>query len=277
MNLRNEMETYWLKNKIILLGPYVGSIEDEILSFKPFINWFKKNIKSSNIIVSTHYNRQFLYEDAVIPIFKQYTKDEINQFRHKHKKIKAKDFLIIDKYIKNQILEVSDYNKKDIVSYNLGYSSIPNLSWYQKLFLSSENNSEKEGVTFIPHYSRPDKENRKIYDFLKNNCASLKVSGDKKTNLKEFNEIFEKENYNDIVYETIIYDILKSKVVVTPCSFWTLICKLYGVPVFSWGKNISYYKSIFNDNCKVIPFKMDDDINKILKPIEKYLKENLVC
>jgi hypothetical protein len=77
----------------------------------------------------------FLYpEEKIIPIFRQYTNDEENQYNHLHNKITAKDFQILKKIIIEDITNISDYNKRDIISYDLGYSTSPNKVSTQKIF-----------------------------------------------------------------------------------------------------------------------------------------------
>jgi hypothetical protein len=106
-----------------------------MFSFRPFVYWLKENFNFPNMIISTHYNRSFLYEDGVIPIFRQYTKSEKSQEKHRHKKINSKDYQYIINDIKDQISKISNFNKSDIIVYNLGYMSLPNISYKQKKFV----------------------------------------------------------------------------------------------------------------------------------------------
>lgn len=59
------------------------------------------------MIVSTHYNRSFMYDCSVIPIFKQYTHDEKGQIGHRHDRINAKDYQYLINDIKDQIAEMT--------------------------------------------------------------------------------------------------------------------------------------------------------------------------
>jgi hypothetical protein len=73
-----------------------------------------------------------------------------------------------------------------------------------------------------------------------------------------------------------VTSILSSKMVITPSSHWTFFCNLHNIPVFSWGNNISQYKDTFNFNniCIVIPFDKGNNVDILLKSIDKFVKEN---
>lgn len=36
-NYNSEMEMSWFENKLILCGPYVGDLSEELLTFRPFV------------------------------------------------------------------------------------------------------------------------------------------------------------------------------------------------------------------------------------------------
>lgn len=260
----------WLNNKIILLGPYVGSFEYEILWFKPFVNWFVSNFTFKDIFISTHYDRFFLYNEKIIPIMRQYTRDISLQNNHLHKKINATDYNVLKKIIIDNITEISGYDKKEIISYDLGYSSMPNKSSLQRRFIPLKIISESNPkVLFIPHLSTKRKDLKRTHSFLKNKCYFETIGG----NDTDF-------NITHNTYEEIIKKISKCKCVVTPCSFWTVICNLQNVPVFSWGKNISIYRGIYNfgnENSKIVYSEKKKDKffwNLLEEFIKKYNKEN---
>lgn len=264
------METYW-SDKIVLIGPFVGSFEYEMSCFRPFVYWLKNNFNFPNIIVSSHYNRSFLYDLPVIPIFKQYSNDEKGQLNHKHDRINAKDYQYLTNDIKDQLISISNWNKKDVIVYNLGYSSTPNFnSLYKKNFIPFFKHSKSNKMVFIPHKSRSNKELKKIH----NHFNEFLVIGPKQERLKEFNKLMDFSE--EIFYKELINELENCRCVITPCSFWTLICNLHQIPVFSWGNNISLYKNIYNFNNKKfkgIPFKKGNNINILIDSIYKFLEE----
>jgi len=270
------METSWFKDKIVLCGPFVGSFGEEIFSFRPFVYWLKENFDFPNIIISTHYNRSFLYEDGVIPIFRQYTKNEKNQEKHRHKKINAKDYQYLTNDIKDQISKVSNFNKGDIIVYNLGYMSLPNISYRQKRFVPLNGvDKNRNTILYIPEKSRTDEEHKKIWERLKD-LYDVEVTGDMSTRLHDCNKLFDTTDYHDRVYKEIVDKILSAKIVITPSSHWTFFCNLHSIPVFSWGNNISQYKDTFNfgNKCTIVPFDRGNNVDKLLKSIDKFVKEN---
>lgn len=212
------MEMSWFHNKIILCGPFVGSFEEEVLSFRPFVVWLRKNFNFPNVIVSTHYNRRFLYDENVVPIFKQYSKDEFGQKGHRHKRICLKDYNYIQNDIKDQISSVSSFNKGDIITYSLGYNKVPNISIYQKYFSTVFERQISDTVLVIPDISRPIKEFYSVIETLETLGIEYKVTGDYKTKLREYNELISDVDYFDKCYYDIMSDIVRAKYVITPCS-----------------------------------------------------------
>lgn len=272
------MGTSLLDKKIILVGPYVGSFSEEIFSFHPFVEWVNENFQKTNkIIISTHYNRSFLYKNKNIPIFTQYTKDEENQEKHRHKKINVNDYNIISKEIQRKIKDKYGFSINNIVKFNLGYGSLPNISWYQKRFKKIGERNQKNGdILFIPDISRSEKEQKRFLNYIAENFNNVKVVGDFKTHMHEKNEYFKNLNY-DSLYENIIKDILYCKCIVSPVSHWTLIGNLHKVPVFSWGKNVSLFKGTYkfdNNISMIVPYeKSKKDVHILMKSFESFYKK----
>jgi len=265
------MEMSLFDNKLVLIGPYVGSLETEITTFRPFYYWLKENFNFPNIIVSTHYNRSFLYDSPVIPIFKQYSNDEKGQIYHKHDRINAKDYQYLINDIKDQTVNITNWNKKDIVIYNLGYSSTANhnILMKKKFNTISHRIPSNDNILFIPHSSRPKKELKQIYNKINN----LKIICNRYSDFNEYNYLNEDGLH---YYERMIEEIMKCRCVITPCSFWTFICNLHNIPVFSWGDNISIYKNTYrfdNEHFKGIPFRKGNNINIVIQSINKFLEE----
>lgn len=273
-------EEYWFRDKIILCGPFVGEFREEILSFKPFVDWLNAFFSFPKIIISTHYNRKFLYEhkNEIIPIFSQYTKDEISQNGHKHNKINSRDYVYLTNEIRERVSKRYSINKGDIVIYNLGYSSLIKLSYYQKIFfpfLSPSTSTKKDKILYIPYYSRPRREHMEVIDTLFKKGLEVEVIGDMKTKIKEYNDLLDEYNYNDIVYSYILKKMMESKIIITPCSHWTILSNLHHLPVFSWGKNVSSYKSMFrfgNDKCTIVPFS-NSDASILKKSVNSFLEQ----
>ena len=242
-----------LQNKIVLLGPYVGNIKEELFTFKPFVDWFKRHFKYRNLFISTHYDRSFLYKDKNVPIFKQYTHDVLNQFNHTHKQINSYDYQVIKKSVIEDILSISSYKKSDIITYDLGYSFYSNICFTQRIFLPLDLIPvKKHKFLFVPDNSRKWKENLSVYRFL--------------SDISDINII----DFNLMSYEEIIRQVLGSEIIITPASHWTLLCNLHNKNVFSWGKNISVFKSYYNfDNEKCILYKTE---NKLEAGFWKFLK-----
>lgn len=264
------METSWFKNKMVLCGPFVGSIDEELMCFRPFVYWLRKYFNFQNFIISTHYDRKFLYDVDVLPIFRQYTNLEKNQKGHKHKNICSKDYNFLINELKDQISKISKFNKGDIVVYNLGYSSLPNIYFSQRHFTPIsflESTPQNDKILFIPDNSRPKKELKSIYEQYK---YYVDVVGDEHTYFKNL------RNPNVKGYESIIKEILGCKMVITPCCHWTFLCNLHGVPVFSWGKHVSLYKGIYNFNNKmsmIIPFQNKNKEEILIKSINMLMEK----
>lgn len=233
-----------LENRVVLFGPYIGDIKEELFTFKPFVDWFKQNFQYKNLFVSTHYSSSFLYDDKVIPIYKQYSNDVQNQKNHLHYHINATDYQVIKKSIIDTITEVSKYKKSDLVVYDLGYSTVPSISFSQKLFKPINLSVPKEDFILYIDNSPPSK------------------------NIISDNLIVSDPDWS---YEETVYNIIASKAVITPISHWVLLCNLHNKPVYTWGKGKSIFRSYYqfdNDWCKVMPNKKN--INSFIEEVEKW-------
>ena len=72
--------------------------------------------------------------------------------------------------------------------------------------------------------------------------------------------------------------ISNAKAVICPLSFWTTICNLQGVPVFSWGDNIGQHRvgGIYhfgNDKSLVVPYGDVKDYDRIVNMMEYFIRE----
>lgn len=274
-------------NDVIGIGPYVGSIEQEILTFRPYSLWIYNNIDTNKIYLSSHFNRRFLYDwiddDFFLSIGKHYTRDEINQHGYIHKKINQKDFFLQIKRLKDYIHNRENINKKDIINYFLSYSeSTPPYSIYNKIFtkinIPSIDISIKDRIVFIPSDTEDIKKNEKIYDFLVNKYNAI-IIGDSKINFFECNEAAKHIDYleNNLIY---ILNYLKyAKCIICPSSFWTFLSNLQGWKVFSWGKINPYRDTgIYYFNNKRFDGIISDNetnMNIIKESIKKFIEKNI--
>lgn len=220
-----------LQDKFIVIGPYVGDIGTELMVFIPFLNWIKTTFNVGNMCISTHYDRTFLYNDTVVPIFKQYTNDVKSQGGHLHKKINAYDYQVLKKDVIENIVTMTNYRKSDMVSYDLGYSSYPNISLSQRVFLPFDNINYQNNNQIIYVLSKK-KKNKPLYKYFKRDNNINIIDPD------------------DFTYEDLIKKLLGSKVVITYSSYITFLCNLHHKRVFSWGPDITQYKSFYNFNNK---------------------------
>ena len=256
-------------DKIVLIGPYVGSFEEEIFTFRPFVYWLIDNFDFPNLIVSTHYDREFLYNDIdIIPIFKQYTNDQINQRNHKHQKISIKDYQYLINDTKDQIADISKFNKSDIIVYNIGYAYSPNVSIFNKHFKPIDNRKQSNNnIIYIPDASRTEKEHDRLWTEYLKDVDGIILMRDCKSRIS-------KHKQESCSYKDMIDDILSCKAVITPSSRWTFLCNQHGVPVFSWGKHTAQYKEIYNfgNKCNTLSITKKD-VNKIIGGMKNFLKE----
>lgn len=103
-------------NKTITCGPFVGSFFEEILTFRPFVQWIEQNIVYDDLFVFTHFNRSFLYERNVVPIYEQYSLDDSKQKHHLNDDISPELYTIIWKTLRNDVVRITDTQPKDILS-----------------------------------------------------------------------------------------------------------------------------------------------------------------
>ena len=238
------MKNNMLSDKAILFGPYVGNLKEELISFLPFVNWFKEFFNCKQIFISTHYTSKFLYSDVVYPVLELYSNDIKGQKGHTHKKLNSTDYQILKKYIIEKICNDYGYKKSDVVSYDLGYTTQSNIVNTQKIFKKMDKPIYENGKILILSQDHRQKQTEVILKFLKNNYNNIK--------------------YLDCTIECpekMIDEVLSSSLVVTPSSHWTLLCNIHKKKVFSWGRDISLYKDTLNfDNDSCYLYRIDGKI-----------------
>ena len=260
---------------ILAFGPYVGSFEQEILTFRPYITWINKLLYPTKTYVNTHFNRAFLYEDMVkednelIPIYKHLSRDELGQKGYIHDLLSLKDYGGYIKELKTFISDREDCSKKNIDVRNINYTkSIIQYPIYNKIFegINTKNlntpDELKNRNVFIP-FGTDDMSD--FYTYLKDKHDFI-VVGDMTTSLTDENKILKYIDYFENGWKYIIGAISYAKVVVCPISFWTAICNLQGVPVFSWGNNPGQYRKggIYHFNNKKSMILPDVDVKGFL-------------
>lgn len=274
--------------KILSVGPFLGDFENEILQFRPYAKWLSKVVQYDNIYLSTHENRFFLYdfipEENMIPVYGQFSRDEENQRVCVHDKLSKRDFNLILKKFKEDILKKEKCNRKELENYYLPYSKISYQSGvHKKIFEEIKINREdvrednKNKIVFIP--SKKEKRNKvaEVYKWLMSCYNDVVVIGDTNTWFRNNNEVLNKIDYFENGLKTVIDYISTAKAVITPLSYWTLICNLQKKNVFSWGKNVGQYReegiyNFGNRNCNVIPTDRHTDLKIIISGINNFIK-----
>lgn len=269
-------------DKVVLFGPYIGDWKEEIVSFRPYVKWIYENVEFTDYYVSSHFNRSFLYDfmedEKFIPVFESLTREETKQNNASHKDIKTKEYnSIILRKTREEISERTKYLKKNIVNYGLPYvKSESNFSNLNKSFsqIPFERDEEKEKIVFIPDENGGPKILDSILNHLDSNYKKeYVVIGDKKCYFEDENSICERVDYFEMVYRLLVDYISNAKIVICPCSHWTILANQQGSFVLSWGNgNIAQYKrsgtygfgnenSIVDINDDVIERKLLDHID----------------
>lgn len=274
--------------KILAIGPFIGAFEEEIITFRPYARWLSKAVDWNKIYLSTHINRQFLYDfvpdDNIIPVYQQFSRDERNQHGYIHKKINKKDFNLILKTFKEKILEREDCNKKDIEIHHLSYSkNSPPYSIYNKIFEEIPDitlkipKEHEDKIIFIPAKQEKLEKLAYVYNWLKDNHDII-VVGSTDTWFSNDNVVLNKIDYFENGWKYIIQYITKARGVICPISYWTGIANLQNKAVFSWGMNPGQYKTdgIYNFGNKkysIIPSDEDTSPDIIIKSMENFINE----
>lgn len=256
-----------MKINSVLVGPFIGDFESEINDFRPYSRWVYEILRPVNMFISTHFNRQFLYEgwSTVLPVCENYTRDEINQIGAINFNVTQKEMLILFKKVKYDLTNTFKINK-DLLCINVPYSKVVRQKPPYKKIFTGVNIPKTPGdyILFIPSTKSTKNEVREIYDFLVENFNNVIISGDMKTHLYEKNDLLKDICYFNNIYYDITKLITNAKVVITPTSHWTTISMMQKTPVFSWG-NLKYVIEYdFNTKNTILPLGVDV---KYLKPL----------
>jgi hypothetical protein len=273
--------------KILAIGPYIGSWEEEIMTFRPYARWLSEAVDWDKIYLSTHMNRIFLYnfvpKENIIPVYQHFSRDEKNQRGYIHKNLSKKDFKLILRNFKEGILERENCNRKEIEIHHLSYSkSTPPYSIYNKIFeeipditLKIPKKGENQ-IIFIPAKQEKLEKLAYIYNWLK--MYNVIVVGSTDTWFSKENVVLNKIDYFENGWKYIVQYITKAKAVICPSSYWTGIANLQRKHVFSWGMNPGQYKeggiyNFGNKNISMIPADEDTSPDVIIKSMESFINE----
>lgn len=235
-------------DKTITIGPFVGSFFEEIMNFRPFVQWVSENLIYNDIFVFSHHNRRFLYKENMIHIYEQYSVDYKTSF-HKNNDISLELYNFIFKNLKKEVTKISDVKLKDVISLFNKYpknrikTSLLNKKFNEIDIPEIDIDLPDDFVIFIPYKHK----NNNILRHLQNIYKNVIIIDNGNIYHKCLNKNFDMiERW----YEYCIYIMSKSKMVICPLSNWTFLCNLQGVPVMSWGDNINVFKSggLYNFN-----------------------------
>jgi hypothetical protein len=268
----------------LLLGPFVGDWESEIITFRPYIKWITSIGKYENIYLSTHSNRAFLYhwikEENIFPIFGEFSRDELSQHGYIHKELPIRDYNLLVKKFKERI----DKKKKIEIFYpNYTKNNPAYYPIYNKIFERIEvpsnikiSNSYKNKIVFIPDIKENSIKTDSIYRALKKEYGEeIIVVGDMKTHLIFENIVFKHPDYIENGYKYILSYINYAKAVICPTSHWSVIANIQGIPLFTWGKQHTQFKEngIYNFGNKCLSYPTDKNTKtEIIIDMVKYFR-----
>lgn len=221
---------------IIAIGPYIGSIESEIIFFLPYTKWLIKVLKPDQIYISSHKNRRFLYPESVtfFPVFEALTRNEFAQTKAVHNEVSSRDYNIMMKKFKS---EVQSHTKSEVFYYNLTYTKHAWIPEYKRVMSPSKCNTIKTSkILFIPCDNEKELILQYVYNKLLESYPDMITACDMHSYLPEHNILLRDPQYFTNVYKAMIDHISSASCVVVPSSHWTTLCDLHGIRCFSWGR-----------------------------------------
>lgn len=272
-----------MSKRVLALGPFIGSFEQEILTFRPYMRWIEMNAGVKNVFYSSHFNRKFLYPQVsnkkFLPVYKQITRQEIHQSGYSHKDVDQRDFMSLIRDYKDNIVGQVGCIKKDINHQSLPYVKyISPVSIFHKVFepIKVPKAKKKGNIVFIPDGSMSPADAIYIWEFLQQ-YRKVSLIGDMKCHLPDENEILKNVDYLQNGYKKIVTAITNSACVITPCSHWAVVANLQGAPCISWGENVGQFKEdgIYNfNNSKSTSIYHDEDsnVNSLINNIRNFLE-----
>jgi hypothetical protein len=223
----------------------------------------------------------FISSDYIVPIFEDLSRDELGQQGYIHQNITQKDYQILLRNIKEVIVKREKCNKRDIEVYGLSYvKSTPPLSIYNKRFspigrVNIDVDDYIGKVVFIPDRAATGSVLRLIRDYLDVENTDYIIIGDQKTRFTKENVVLNLVDYFENGWKYMVQIISKAKAVICPLGYWTTICNLQAVPVFSWGENVGQHKEggIYHfGNSKGLMFPYSGNKEILIKMLDHFLK-----
>jgi len=267
---------------ILAVGPYYGDIEYELLHFNPWVKWLQTCLRPTKTYVMTHFNRHFLYSDAImLPVDYTLTRNELKQKMVLHGDLSNIQFNKNVKEFKWLVANENGLKLKDINHYNLNYnSSRYQVSYYNKIFNLVDFEYElpetlKDRVVLIPEKRITESCMIEIYNTISKFEEPL-VVGDLKCYLEDKNMALRYTSYFQDIYKLIIKCIIHAKVVFCSGHQWAVISNILRKNVFIWSNTPSYFKTdglyhYNNISAMCIVFDKKTPIKFITKSIEYYM------
>lgn len=276
--------------KIIGIGPYVGDFEQEILTFRPYSKWLSKVIEHDKIYLNTHINRFFLYDfipkKNIVPVYETFSRNEIGQSGYRHEELTKKEFMFLVRKFKEKIIERENCNKSEVEIFYLNYNkNLSNYPYHNKIFNKIEDKNvikieekNKNKIVFIPDRNENVDILGRILSYIKNKYKDdVIVVGNMASWFSEENVVLKFPDYFANGWKYIVSYILESKCVICPISYWTSLCNLQKIPVFSWGESPSQHRpgglmNFNNKKCITVPFNKDSNIEILIKSVDFFIK-----
>lgn len=274
--------------KILGIGPFIGSFEQEILAFRPYARWITEVSCDHKIFLNTHYNRLFLYnfidKENLIPVNRDVSKDEFKLKGYVNKDIDVRDFNFLVRSFKDVIARKTGSNKKNIDIEHINYTKrVKPISIDKKIFEPIDDpdidipKEHKNRIIVIPHKIENIKRMKEVIEGVED---PLIIGDWSSTNFQDHNVLSRIRDYRENIYKYMIKYINYAKVVICPISFWTAICNLQNVPVVSWGKFVSPYKndgiySFGNDKSMVFVSDKNVSSKNILNMFKYFMLEKM--
>lgn len=273
---------------ILGIGPYIGDFRQEFLTFRPYAQWLSEVVEHDNVYLSTHRNRSFLYDfipdENILPVYENFSRNEDGQKGYIHSDLQQKDFNLLTRKFKEEIIERESCSRRDIELHHLNYTkTTPHYSIYNKVFnrISTPNDinipeEHKNKIIFIPVTSESQQRSSIILSYLREKQDFI-VVGDSNTWFTVDNVVLSNIDYFENGWKYIINYIIQAKGIICPTSYWTAICNLQRKPIFSWGASPGQYREdgiyyFGNKKSTVIPADIDTDPTIIIKMMEHFIK-----
>jgi hypothetical protein len=237
--------------RVIGVGPFVGSFEYEITSFRPYARWLSRILDYDEFYVSSHHNRQFLYswlpQTNFIPLYLE----KAGQAGIVHNTINHRKYLKCIRDFKNKIFHITD--KEDIHIYSVPYTKFGDpVSIYKKVFEPIQvpiDDCRKHTVLFI-------------------DCDTLASKIELDDSVAIYSAAY--------TPECLVGMIASCAAVICPLGFNTILANLQKCKVLSWDtERLGMYRAggqynFKNPYCKVIYCDREDIL---IRSVNNYLAE----